>query len=561
MTISRNVVKTWFFGTWFVGMLTAPSITMAVDAISESVTKQSLNPTAVSIFFAFMALTLMITYWAAKRTRSRKDFYTAGGGIPAWQNGVAIAGDFMSAATFLGITAALYGVGFDGIMFIVPVLAAWPIILFVIAERLRNLGRYTFVDVVSFRLADKPIRKVAAIASIVVVVFYLVAQVVGAGKLIQLLFGMDYLFAVIIVSVLMVVYVIFGGMLATTWVQFIKAVLLVSGCTAIGVLMLMHYDFDLSALFESAAKVHPKGSGIFLPGGLFKGGGDVLSLAVTLTLGFIGLPHVLMRLFTVKDGREARKSAFYATAIMGYVYLFIIIIGFGAISIVMFNPEFHNDGGRLIGGNNMLALHATKFLGGDILLGFMSAVTFATILAVVAGLTLAGAAAVAHDLYGQVICDGNPSEKRELQISRITVVVLGVLSIALGVAFEHQNVVFIASSALAISASVNAPVLILAMYWNTLTTRGAVAGIVVGLVSSIGLIIVGPLVMEAVLGYDEALFPYQYPAVVSAPLAFIAAYLFSISDKSNRAVMDRRKFDDQFVRSETGIGIDDVAGH
>ena len=554
---SKDLLKSAFCLAWAF----LPATAFPADTVTGEVTKQELNPTAISVFLGFMVLTLIITYWAAKHSQSRKAFYTAGGGIPAWQNGIAISGDFMSAATFLGITAALYGVGYDGLMFVIAVLASWPIILFLIAEKLRNLGRFTFVDVVSFRLADKPIRTVAALASLCVIVFYLIGQVVGAGKLIQLLFGLDYFYAVIIVSGLMTIYVTFGGMLATTWVQFIKAVLLVGGATVIGVLLLAHYEFSFDALFASAAESSPRGSGLFLPGGLFKSGGDLVSLAATLALGFIGLPHVLMRLFTVKDGREARKSAFYATAIMGYVYVLIILIGFGAVSIIMGNPDYHNADGSLTGGNNMLALHVTHFLGGDVLLGFMSAVTFATILAVVAGLTLAGAAAVAHDLYAQVVCRGNPVEKQELRISRITVLVLGVISIVLGMAFEHQNIVFIVSGALAISASVNAPVLILAMYWKKLTTRGAVVGIVVGLVASLVMIVLSPLVMVDVMGFAKPIFPYQYPTVVSAPLAFAATYLFSITDSSNRAVMERRKFEDQFVRSETGLGIDDAAEH
>lgn len=552
-----NSVRVFAVVVLLLGMNTV----LAQEGIEGEVVTQPLNMTAIGVFVAFMLLTLFITYWASTRTKSKSDFYAASGGVPAWQNGVAIAGDFISAATFLGITAALFGVGFDGLMFAVPVLAAWPIILFLIAERLRNLGRYTFVDVISFRLADAPIRKVAAVASLCVIVFYLIGQIVGAGKLIQLLFGLDYVYAVVIVSGLMMIYVMFGGMLATTWVQFIKAVLLIFGVTAIGFLLLRHYDFSVQNLFTSAAETHPKGQELFKPGNLLRSGGDTLSLAVTAVLGFIGLPHILMRLFTVKDGRAARKSAFYATAIMGYVYVLIILIGFGAVSIVMGNPDFYDDQGAMVGGSNMLVLHVTQFLGDDVLLGFMSAVTFATILAVVAGLTLAGAAAVAHDIYGQVICRGNPSEKREMQISRITVVVLGVVSIFLGIAFEHQNVVFITTAALAISASVNAPVLLLGMYWRKLTTRGALAGIIVGLVSCLLLIVLSPLVMQQVLGHDKALFPYQYPTLISAPLAFLAAYVFSISDKSNRAVMEHRKFDDQSVRAETGVGIDAASDH
>ncbi|WP_321396499.1 cation acetate symporter [Emcibacter sp.] len=530
--------------------------------ISGEIEKQPLNVNAIVMFFIFVFATLCITWWAARKNKTKDDFYAAGGGIKPWQNGTAIAGDFMSAATFLGITGALFSFGYDATLLAVGVMASWPVILFLIAERLRNLGSYTFVDVVSFRLDKKPIRTLSAIGSLSVVLFYLIAQMVGAGKLIQLLFGMEYIYAVILVSFLMILYVSFGGMLATTWVQLIKAILLLVGGSYIAFAVMAHFDFSLSAIFQSAIDTHPRGKALMEPGIWMDNPVSIISLGLTMMFGIMGLPHILMRFFTVKDAKDARKSVFYATSIMGYFYILIVIIGFGAITFVMNNPDYYTPEGKLIGGGNMVALHLTHIVGGNLVLGFMSAVAFATILAVVAGLTLAGAATVAHDLYAKTFKSGQTvTNAEEIRVSRISTFVLGAISVVLGIAFEHQNIAFVASLAMAIAASVNFPILILAMYWKGLTTRGAVWGGVAGLISSVGLIILGPGVWTGVLGYAEPIFPHAYPTFYSMPLAFIVTWLLSVTDKSAQAEKEKALFAVQMVRSETGIGASGASDH
>lgn len=537
------------------------ALAYSAQAIGAEAEKQPLNISAIVMFLLFVSSTLLITWWAALRTRSRKDFYAAGGGIPAWQNGVAISGDFMSAATFLGISSALYFNGLDALTLVVGAVGSWPIILFLISERLRNLGRYTFIDVVSYRLRERPIRFMASLGSLSVLIFYLIAQLVGAGKLIQLLFGLDYIIAISCVSTLMILYVSFGGMLATTWVQFIKAILLVTGGTILVYLLLQHFHFDMEQLFKSAIETHPKQEKLFGPGGWLKDPISVLSVGLTSLLGFIGLPHILMRLFTVKDAKEARKSSFYAISIIGYFNLLIIIIGFGAVSLIMFNTEYHDAAGNMLGGRNMLVLHLTHVLGGNLLLGFISAVTFATILAVVSGLTLAAAATIAHDLYAKTLYPGKTTEASELLLSRLSVIAIGICGILLGIAFEKQNVAFVTTMALAVAGSVNAPILLMSMYWRGLTTRGALVGSVVGLLSSIILIILGPQVWVNVLGAEKAIFPYVYPTIVSAPLAFVSIWFFSTVDRSEQATRDRAAFDEQLLRSESGLGIAEAAKH
>ena len=538
-------------------LLSAPAVRAAAVAGSAG----GRNATALITFVLFVLSTLCITWWAARRTRSRKEFYVAGGGISAWQNGIAISGDFMSAATFLGLSSLLYFSGVDGLMLAAGAVASWPLILLLVAERLRNLGRYTFIDVVSLRLAARPVTLVAALGSLATAVFYLISQLVGAGKLIQLLFGIDYVWAVVCVSSLMILYVTFGGMLATTWVQIIKAFLLVVGGTIIAFLMLPHFSFDLGRVFQEAASVHPKGTELMAPGGWLTDPVSVISLGLTCMLGFVGLPHVLMRIFTVKDARTARKSTFYAVSIIGYFNLLMLVIGFGAISLIMFNSDYHDAAGLLAGGRNMVVLHVSHYLGGDILLGFISAVAFATILAVVSGLTISAAATIAHDLYAKSIKQGKATEKSELLVSRCAVIAIGILAILFGVAFEHLNVIFITNMALAVAGSANAPILLLSMYWRGLTTRGAICGCLAGLVSSVSLIIPGPLVWVDVLGMERALFPYTYPTVVSAPLAFVAAWLFSRTDSSARAAEERAAFAAQYIRSEIGIGVSAAAKH
>ncbi|MBP8237036.1 MAG: cation acetate symporter [Pseudomonas sp.] len=544
-----------------IGLLAMAPALWAAGALEGEVQRQPLNTSAIVMFLAFVGATLYITYWASKRNTSTSDFYTAGGSITGFQNGLAIAGDYMSAASFLGISALVFTSGYDGLIYSIGFLVGWPVILFLIAERLRNLGKYTFADVASYRLGQTQIRTLSASGSLVVVAFYLIAQMVGAGKLIQLLFGLEYHVAVILVGILMVLYVLFGGMLATTWVQIIKAVLLLSGASFMALMVMKHVDFDFARLFSEAIAVHPKGEAIMSPGGLVKDPISAISLGLALMFGTAGLPHILMRFFTVSDAKEARKSVFYATGFIGYFYILTFIIGFGAILLVSTNPDFKDATGALLGGNNMAAVHLANAVGGSWFLGFISAVAFATILAVVAGLTLAGASAVSHDLYASVLKKGKANEKDELRVSKITTVALGVLAIGLGIAFEKQNIAFMVGLAFSIAASCNFPVLILSMYWKNLSTRGAMIGGWMGLITAVTLMILGPTVWVQVLGHAEAIFPYEYPALFSMAIAFVGIWFFSVTDKSTSADAERARFLPQFVRSQTGLGASGAAAH
>ena len=547
--------------------MAASTMSMA-DALTGDVEKQAVNIPAIVMFFIFVAGTLYITFWAAKQNKSTKDFYTAGGGISGFKNGLAIAGDYMSAASFLGISAMVYTTGYDGLIYSTGFLVGWPIVLFLIAERLRNLGKFTFADVAAYRLKQKPVRMFAASGTLLVVIIYLIAQMVGAGKLIELLFGLDYMYAVIIVGVLMVLYVLFGGMLATTWVQIIKAVMLLSGATFMAIMVLKMADFSPEVMFTKAVAVHPKGDAIMSPGGLVKNPIDALSLGLALMFGTAGLPHILMRFFTVKDAKQARKSVFVATGFIGYFYILTFIIGFGAIMMLTNNPNFFHevmkDGKpvmELIGGTNMAAVHLSKAVGGDLFMGFISAVAFATILAVVAGLTLSGASAVSHDLYATVFRKGQATQAEEMKVSRMTTLALGVLAIILGIAFENQNVAFMVGLAFALAASGNFPILVLSMFWKGLTTRGAVVGGFSGLLVAALLIILGPTVWVSVLHHEAPIFPYGNPAIFTIPLAFIVAWIVSVTDNSAQAAQDRAGFEAQYVRSMTGIGIADASDH
>ncbi|MEZ2794368.1 cation acetate symporter [Proteus mirabilis] len=530
-------------------------------AITEGGEKQPMNIQAIIMFLIFVGLTLYITYWASKRTRSRADYYTAGGKITGFQNGMAIAGDFMSAASFLGISALVYTSGYDGLIYSIGFLIGWPIILFIIAERLRNLGRYTFADVVSYRLSPKPVRTLSAVGSLVVVALYLIAQMVGAGKLIELLFGLNYHIAVVLVGILMVLYVLFGGMLATTWVQIIKAILLLAGASFMAVMVMKAVDFNFNTLFKEAVSVHSKGFSIMSPGGLVSDPISALSLGLALMFGTAGLPHIIMRFFTVSDAKEARKSVFYATGFIGYFYILTFIIGFGAILLVSPNPMFKDAAGALIGGTNMAAVHLADAVGGNFFLGFISAVAFATILAVVAGLTLAGASAVSHDLYANVIKNGHADEKQELKVSKITVVILGIVAIGLGILFEKQNIAFMVGLAFSIAASCNFPIILLSMYWKGLTTRGAVAGGWSGLLVAVTLMILGPTIWVSILGHEKPIYPYEYPALFSIIIAFVVSWIFSITDKSSLGEQEKAKFQAQFIRSQIGLGIEQGKQH
>ncbi|MEJ8823412.1 cation acetate symporter [Variovorax humicola] len=562
--------------------LLAGSAAMAAGGDVGQVDKQPTNWIAIAMFSGFVLLTLYITKWAAGKTKSAADFYTAGGGITGFQNGLAIAGDYMSAASFLGISAAVMATGYDGLIYSIGFLVGWPVITFLMAERLRNLGKFTFADVAGYRFQPGPIRAFAASGTLVVVAFYLIAQMVGAGQLIKLLFGLDYIVAVVIVGVLMMVYVLFGGMTATTWVQIIKAVLLLAGVTFMAIMVLAQFGFSPEALFAKSVAVRTQiaansgkspeeasiiGLSIMGPGGFVKDPISAISFGMALMFGTAGLPHILMRFFTVPDAQQARKSVFWATTWIGYFYLLIFIIGFGAITLVLTNPEFADTAtGTIKGGGgaaNMAAVLVAKSVGGNVFFGFISAVAFATILAVVAGLTLSGASAVSHDIYATLVKKGKADSAAELKVSRITTVGLGVVAVLLGIAFEKQNIAFMVSLAFAVAASANFPVLFMSVLWKDCTTRGAVIGGFLGLASSVALTVVSPSVWEATLGYPKgsALFPYASPALFSMAIGFAGIWLFSVLDRSSRAASERAAFPAQQVRSETGLGASAAAQH
>ena len=582
---------------------------LAAGADLGQTTKQATNWTAITMFGIFVLATLWITKWAAAKTKSAADFYTAGGGITGFQNGLAIAGDYMSAASFLGISAAVMASGYDGLIYSIGFLVGWPVITFLMAEKLRNLGKFTFADVAGYRFKQTPIRAFAASGTLVVVAFYLIAQMVGAGSLIKLLFGLDYWLAVVIVGCLMMVYVLFGGMTATTWVQIIKAIMLLSGVTFMAFMVMSQFGFSPEALFAkgvavktaiaasgktaaiaaaaaasaaastpelaasavkmaaAAEAINPEKVGLSImgPGGFIKDPISAISFGMALMFGTAGLPHILMRFFTVPNAKEARKSVFWATTWIGYFYILIFIIGFGAITLVLTNPEYADvaKGTIKAGGANMAAVLVAKVVGGDIFFGFISAVAFATILAVVAGLTLSGASAVSHDLYATVFKKGNADSASELKVSRITTIALGIVAVVLGIAFEKQNIAFMVALAFAIAASANFPVLFLSMIWKGCTTRGAVIGGFLGLISSVGLTVVSPAVWEATLGNPKgsAWFPYSSPALFSMTIGFVGVWLFSILDNSAQAKKEREDFEAQQVRSETGLGAAGASGH
>ena len=561
--------------------LLSAGVAYAAGADLGQAEKQATNWTAIGMFAAFVAGTLWITKWAAAKTRSAADFYTAGGGITGFQNGLAIAGDYMSAASFLGISAAVMTTGYDGLIYSIGFLVGWPVITFLMAEKLRNLGKFTFADVAAYRFKQTPIRAFAASGTLVVVAFYLIAQMVGAGQLIKLLFGLEYWIAVVIVGILMMVYVLFGGMTATTWVQIIKACLLLAGASFMAFMVILAYNFSPEALFaasvdiktavataaaktpEELAGAAAKGLSIMGPGTFVKDPISAISFGMALMFGTAGLPHVLMRFFTVPNAKEARKSVFWATTWIGYFYILTFIIGFGAIVLVSTNPQFLDGKGGLIGGGNMAAIHLANAVGGNIFLGFISAVAFATILAVVAGLTLSGASAVSHDLYSTVFKQGKADSASELKVSRMTTIALGIIAVVLGISFEKQNIAFMVSLAFAVAASANFPILFMSVLWKDCTTRGAVIGGFLGLISSVALTVVSPSVWEAVLGNPKgsALFPYTSPALFSMTIGFVGIWLFSILDRSQQAAKERALFEAQQVRSETGLGASGASGH
>lgn len=531
-------------------LITLPAV--GAGAIEGEVTRQPLNQTAILMFLLFVVATLFITWRASKATTTSSTFYNAGGQITGVQNGMAIAGDFMSAASFLGITGLMFIGGFDGLILSLGAFGAWPVLMFLFAKRVRNLGSFTFIDVISQRLDRNPIRVVTAFTTIVIVVMYLIAQLVGAGKLIELLFGLPYELALVIVSGLVLGYVAFGGMLATTWVQIIKATLLLAGVTLIAFLLLAKLNFSFSALLKQASENHPKGDAILSSGVIFNDPIQILTIQVSMLFGTVGLPHILMRLFTVPDMRQAKLSAYYASLFIGYFYIALLVMGFGAIAFVYNTPAFFDADGGLIGGSNMAAIHVASAVGGDVLTGFMSAVCFATILAVVAGLTLSGAAAISHDVYAEVLKQGKPDPVTELRLTRISVFLIGLAAVLLGIAFQNENVAFIATIPMVLSASVTFPLLLLSLFWSGLTTRGALWGALVGLVSSIALIVLGPQVWVSVLGNEQPLFSYDYPALFTMPLSFVVMFWVSMRDDSKRADTDKDNYRALLWRAEFG---------
>jgi cation/acetate symporter len=504
------------------------------------------NPTASAIgfFLLIVALTLAITYWASRRTRSTEDFYAAGRSISPLQNGLALAGDYMSAASFLGIAGLVALSGFDGMIYATGWLVGWPALMFFIAEPLRNLGKFTFADVVAFRLQQTPVRIAAAVGGILTLLFYTIAQMVGAGNLVTLMFGIPYESAVTIVGVVMLLYVLFGGMLATTWVQIIKAILLVGGVTILTGLVLARFNFSVVELYGAVAARY--GQQALEPGGLVTDPVDAISLGLALMFGVLGLPHILMRFYTVPDARAARVSVLYATGIIGYFYLIIPIVGFGASALLSRDSIRQIDAG-----GNMAAPLLAELLGGTAFLGFIAAVAFATILAVVAGLTLAGASALSHDIFLHVVRKGRATESEQVRVAKVATVVFGAVAVGLGILFKGQNVAFMVGLTFAVAASANFPPLLLSIVWRRFNTQGAVCAIIVGAFTSVGLIVLSPTVWVEILKNPAAIFPLRNPAIISMAAAFIAGIVGSLLTREARA---EALFDDEKLRVYLGVG-------
>jgi cation/acetate symporter len=497
------------------------------------------NAVAMAFFFVFIAITLGITWWAARKTRTTEQFYAAGRSISPLQNGFALAGDYMSAASFLGIAGLVATTGFDGLIYSTGWLVGWPVVLFLIAEPLRNVGRYTFSDVLAARMKQKPVRVAAATGTLATVLLYLIAQMVGAGTLIKLMFGMSYETAVIIVGAAMLAYVLFGGMIATTWVQIVKAVLLMGGALLLAILVLSRFGMNPARLFAEAADRY--GSGVLAPGKLISKPLDAISLGMALMFGTAGLPHILMRFYTVPDARAARTSVFYATGLIGFFYLLTFILGFGAM--VMVGPDVIKGIDK---GGNMAAPLLAEVLGGTPLLGFIAAVAFATILAVVAGLTLSGAAALSHDLWVNVVRNGEAPEQEQMRVARGATILLAVIAIMLGITFKGQNVAFMVSLAFAIAASANFPALLLTIFWRRYTTAGAVTSMVIGTASTLILIYLSPTIQVDLLKHESAWFPLKNPALITMPLSFIAGAVVSL-------LRPEREAHDRYATMEAAI--------
>ena len=499
---------------------------------------------ALLFFAAIAALTLGAAHRAARRTRSAREFYAAGRSISAWQNGMALAGEYLSAASFLGIAGLVALRGYDGIIYATGWLMGWPALLFFLAEPLRNLGSFTFADVVAFRLRPRPARIAAALGGLATLLVYAIPQMVGAGNLVVLLFGLGYQWAVVCVGAVMLACVLLGGMLATTWVQIVKAGLLLSGAAVLAGLVAARVDFDLGRLFVEVASRY--GQAALEPGGVVAGPADAVSLGIALMFGLLGLPHILMRFYTVRDAREARASVVYATGIVGAFYLLIPIAGFGAAAIVGRDAIAGPDPG----GNMALPLLAVQ-LGGTPLIGFISAVAFATILAVVGGLTLAGASTLSHDIYVHALRRGEAGEREQVRVARLSTLAFGLAVILLGIAFEGQNVAFLVGLAFAVACSANFPALLLSIVWRGYSTRGAIGSIATGGIAAFTLIVLSPTVWIDLFGYPEAVFPLRNPAIVSMPASFLAGVLASLRWPEREAEV---RFADLRLRAYLGVG-------
>ena len=516
-----------------------------------------MNVLAFVLFLGIVGLTLVITYFAAKKTTNTSDFYTAGGGLTGWQNGLAIAGDYMSAASFLGIAGMIALAGFDGFFYSIGFLVAYLVVLYIVAEPLRNLGKYTMADMIAARFNDKKVRGVAALNTITISIFYMIAQLVGAGGLIKLLLGIDYVYSVLIVGTLMTVYVVFGGMTATSWVQITKAVLLMIGTFIISIMVFAKFDYSIANMFTHMKTATPIGDAFLNPGNKFKDPLDMISLNLALVLGTAGLPHILIRFFTVKDAPTARQSVVYATWIIGFFYIMTIFLGFGAAAFVGYD--------NIIAANaagNMAAPLLAQVLGGDFLFAFVSAVAFATILAVVAGLVLSAASAFAHDFYSHIIRRGQATEKEQMVAARLASVGVAIISIILALFAQKMNVAFLVALAFAVAASANLPVILFTIFWRRFNTAGAVSGMLVGLFSSLILVAISPNVWGpepgAAILVGEAIFPLTNPGIVSIPLGFIAAFIGTIVSSKKE---DAKKFDEILVKANTGVGVSGVSNH
>ncbi|WP_102272967.1 solute symporter family protein [Cytobacillus massiliigabonensis] len=506
-----------------------------------------MNITVVVLFLLIVAMTLAITYYAAKRTNTANEFYTAGGGLTGWQNGLAISGDYLSAASFLGIAGAIALSGFDGFLFSIGYLVAYLVVLFIVAEPLRNLGKYTLADMINSRFDAKKVRATAALNTITIVIFYMIAQLVGAGALIKLLFGIDYWLAVLIVGIMMTVYVLFGGMTATSWVQIIKAVLLMLGTIIISFLVLSRFNFNIFEMFTTMKTATPLGEAYLNPGVKYKVPLDTISLMIALVFGTAGLPHILMRFFTVRDAKTARSSVIWATWIVGIFYVMTIFLGFGAAAFVGADViQASNAAG------NMAAPLLAKVLGGDILMSFVSAVAFATILAVVAGLVLSGASAFAHDIYGQIIKRGKATEREQMLAAKYASLGVSVFSILLALFAQNLNVAFLVSLAFCVAASANLPVIIFTIYWKRFNTAGAMTGMISGLVSALILVAISPSVISPVEGAalftGNPIFPLTNPALLSVPIGFIGSVIGTLVSSKQ----DAKRYAEVKVKANTG---------